>query len=143
MKRQSKIGLLAAATVAGFFLGAGVAANVGDGRNLPLFHSSEAQDGRTVFVQVCSACHASEPNRDKTGPSLFGVIGRQAGSVPGFDYSDAMRRTDVTWNDETLDRYFADPKSYVRGNRMPYSLLMGAESSERRKHVIAYLHTLQ
>jgi cytochrome c len=143
MKQQSKIGLLVAATVAGVLLAAGVTADIGDVRNLRLFHTSKAQEGRTVFVQVCGACHASDPNRHKIGPSLFGVVGRPAGSLAGFGYSDAMKGAALTWNDETLDRYLADPKSFVRGNRMPYSLLMGATNAERRDSVIAYLHTLE
>jgi len=100
-------------------------------------------EGRAVFVQVCGACHTNEANKHKIGPSLFGVVGRPAGSAPGFEYSDAMREAAVIWNDETLDRYLADPKNFIRGGRMPYSLLMGTGSNERRKDVIAYLRTLQ
>jgi cytochrome c2 len=54
-----------------------------------------------------------------------------------------MKEAGVTWSDETLDRYLADPKHFVPGNKMPYSLMMGAQSEEHRHDVIAYLHTLR
>jgi cytochrome c len=142
MRRQAVIGLFVAASVIGAFSGAGVTATVGGVQETHLY-PSDAQEGRTVFVQVCGTCHANEPDKHKVGPSLFGVVGRQAGSVPGFDYSDAMKAASLAWNDDTLDRYLADPKNFVRGNRMPYSLLMGVKNGDRRKGVIAYLHTLQ
>ena len=142
MTRRSTIGLLIAAGVAGVFSAAGVTATLG---NVPgmRFHPSKVEEGRIFFAQVCQACHTGEPDKNKNGPSLFGVVGRQAGSVPGFDYSDAMREVALTWNDETLDGYLADPKNFVPGNKMPYSLLWGATNEDRRKGVIAYLHTLQ
>jgi cytochrome c2 len=134
MKRQSVIVLLAAAAVS-----AGTAAWAGDVQQVR-FDPGSVQDGRAVFAQVCSNCHTNEPNKNKIGPSLFGVIGRHAGSAPGFDYSNAMKGAPVMWNDETLDRYLADPKSFVPGNKMPY---MGVKNDQRRQNVIAYLHTLQ
>jgi cytochrome c2 len=132
--------IIAAAASVGIAVAAGAgpaaAAAVQEGR----LDSGQVQQGRTLFNQVCSNCHTNEPNKHKIGPSLFGVIGRHAGSAPGFDYSDAMKGAPVTWNDETLDRYLTDPKSFVPGNKMPY---MGVKNDERRKDVISYLHTLQ
>jgi cytochrome c2 len=137
MKQQAMIVLLAAAAmVAGAPVWAGSSSDVQEVR----FDPGQVKEGRTVFNDVCSACHTDKPNKHKIGPSLFGVIGRHAGSAPGFDYSDAMKGAPVTWNDETLDRYLADPKAFVPGNKMPY---MGVKNDERRKDVIAYLHTLQ
>jgi cytochrome c2 len=136
MKRRSMIGLLVAASIVGAPAWAGVTTVAAT----PAGDPGKVQEGRTVFAQVCSACHANEPNKNKVGPSLFGVVGRHAGSAPGFAYSDAMKESLVTWNDETLDRYLADPKSFVPGNKMPY---VGVKNDERRQGVIVYLHTLQ
>jgi cytochrome c len=142
MKKQSRIGLLLAASAAVVLSAAGVAATVGNVRQAA-FTPTKAEDGRVVFAQVCQSCHTNEPGKHKAGPSLFGVIGRPAGAASGFDYSDAMKQASLTWTDESLDRYLADPKHFVPGNRMPYSLLMGVENDQRRHNVIAYLHTLQ
>jgi cytochrome c len=137
MKQQAIIVLVAAAAiVVGASAWADSSAEIQQVRADP----GQVKEGKTVFNDVCSACHTNKPNQHKIGPSLFGVIGRHAGSAPGFDYSDAMKSAPVTWNDETLDRYLADPKSFVPGNKMPY---MGVKNEERRKDVIAYLRTLQ
>src|SRR5580658_5902307 len=98
------------------------------------------QRGEDLLQRRVQHLHTDKPNKNKIGPSLFGVIGRHAGSAPGFDYSEAMKVAPVTWTDETLDRYLADPKSVVPGNKMPYQ---GVKNDERRKEIIAYLHTLQ
>jgi cytochrome c len=106
-----------------------------DGQPLP----GQVNEGKTFFNDVCGACHTNKPQQNRIGPSLFGVIGRHAGSAPGFDYSTAMKSAAVTWNAETLDRYLADPKSVVPGNKMPYA---GVKNDERRRNLIAYLSTL-
>ena len=98
------------------------------------------EEGRAGFRNICATCHTSEPNKNRIGPSLYGVIGRRAGSAPGFDYSDAMRRAQVTWSEDTLDRYLSDPKSFVPGNKMPY---LGVKNAEQRKDIISYLSTLR
>jgi cytochrome c len=141
MKRGAILGLLAAVGAVIIVSGAGVAANVGNVREALL--AGKAHQGRVLFTQVCRSCHSSEPDHHKNGPTLFGVVGRAAGSVQDFDYSDAMRAANVTWTDESLDRYLADTKHFIPGNHMPYSFLMGTQNKERRDSVIAYLHTLQ
>jgi cytochrome c len=140
MKQKWKIGLLVAASVAAVF-GAGATATIGNVAEALL--PSKAEEGRVLFVQVCRSCHSNEPDRQKSGPSLFGVSGRTAGSAPGFDYSTAMREASVTWSDDALNRYLADTKHFIPGNAMPYSLLMGTQNQQRRRSVIAYLHTLK
>ena len=135
------MGLMVAASVVVVASGAGVAANVGNVRQV--FLPDRVEQGRVLYVQVCRSCHSSEPDRHKHGPSLFGVVGRPAGSAPDFDYSDAMKSANLTWTDESLDRYLADTKHFIPGNAMPYSFLMGTQNQERRQNIIAYLHTLQ
>lgn len=141
-KRHWMYGLMAAVSITVVLSASGVTATVGDIRSVT-FPPSTSEKGQVLFAQICQSCHATEPGKNKVGPSLFGVVGRSAGAANSFDYSGAMKEVGLTWNDETLDRYLADPKHFVPGNRMPYSLLMGAQNDERRKSVIAYLHTLE
>ena len=82
--------------------------------------------------QRCAACHAHAPGRDGcAGPALRGVVGRRAGSAPGFAYSDAMRaagRRGLVWDETTLDRFLTDPEGVVPGTDMPYQ---GGSAAER------------
>ena len=99
----------------------------------------EAEEGAKVFKRVCSVCHAIDAGKNKVGPSLFGVIGRKSGTVPGFTYSEAMKTADITWSDELIGKYIADPKKVVPGNKMPYA---GLKKEAERQEIIAYLNTL-
>ena len=81
----------------------------------------DVERGRTAF-EACQSCHTLDRNEPKlTGPTLDGVFGRKAASVPDFPYSDAMASLDWTWNQRTLDRFLADPASAVPGNAMQSS----------------------
>jgi len=101
---------------------------------------SRVQQGKTEFEQICGTCHTNEPNRNQIGPSLFGLIGRKSGTAPGFNYSDAMKSASVIWDEQSLDRYLADPKGVVPGNKMPYA---GVKKPEARTDIITYLSTLR
>ena len=88
----------------------------------------------------CSGCHSigeGEPSR--AGSNLFDVIGRRAGSLPGFDYTDALAESAIVWTTETLDAYLADPEGTVPGTEMQAGTVRDAE---QRKAIIAYLGTL-
>jgi cytochrome c len=89
--------------------------------------------GEAVYSR-CLACHSLEVNR--TGPKHCGVVGRRAGSVPGFDYSPAMKRSKLTWNERTLERFLADPLKTVPGTAMTYA---GVPDAKERADLIAYL----
>jgi cytochrome c oxidase assembly protein subunit 11 len=93
--------------------------------------------GRTLFATVCSACHAVDQN--KVGPMLDGVVGRQAGSVPGYPYSAALAQAGITWDADSLDKWLAGPQHFIPGAQMPFSL----PDAVRRRDVIAYLATLK
>jgi cytochrome c2 len=136
MKQRAMIALLAATALV---LAASAWAQSSAGVQEVRADQGQVKDGKSFFNDVCSTCHTDKPNKHKIGPSLFGIVGRHAGSAPGFDYSQAMKGASLTWNDETLDHYLADPKNFVPGNKMPY---VGVKNDERRKDVIAYLHTL-
>ncbi|MEX7642430.1 c-type cytochrome, partial [Stenotrophomonas maltophilia] len=84
----------------------------------------------------CAGCHTVQPGGiHRFGPNLHGVIGRRAGSLPDYGYSDGMRRADITWSAQTLDAFLQSPTHVVPGTRM-YNAF---PSAERRALVIAYL----
>lgn len=91
--------------------------------------------GRLVF-RKCQACHSLDAGKNMLGPSLAGVIGRKTGTEPGYNYSPAMKHTDLVWDPQTLDRYLADPAKVVPGNKMPFP---GLKTDHDRADVIAYL----
>ncbi|MBX3613983.1 MAG: cytochrome c family protein [Burkholderiaceae bacterium] len=82
----------------------------------------------------CLACHALQ--YDRTGPRHCGLFGRKAGGVPGFDYSEAMKRSGIVWNAATLDRFLANPLGTVPGTTMGYA---GIADARERADLIAYL----
>ena len=98
--------------------------------------AQDAEAGAKVF-NACKACHTLEAGKNRVGPSLHGLIGRPAGSVEGFSYSPAMKNSGVTWDDENLAKYLADPKGFIAGNKMAYA---GVKKEDDLKNLIAYLH---
>ena len=96
--------------------------------------------GLMVFNQ-CVVCHSERagdvPN---PGPDLRGVVGRPAGSVPGFRYSRALRNARRSWKETTLDAFIANPQAAVPGNTMPFP---GIVEETQRRDLIAYLKTLK
>lgn len=97
--------------------------------------AGDAARGETAFGK-CAACHSLEPDQNRMGPSLHGVLGREAGSGKGFRYSNAMKAADLVWSAETLDRYLAAPREFIPGNRMPFP---GLKDARERADLIAYL----
>lgn len=93
--------------------------------------------GHDLFLARCSACHDLHPTR-KPGPSLLGVYGRRAGTVPGYHYSTALRNAPIVWNKNTLDRWLSGPPAYIPGVNMQAQV----DSARDRQNVIAYLQSL-
>jgi cytochrome c len=101
----------------------------------------DAVRGERVF-QRCFSCHSVNPNETAQlqGPSLYGIVGRKAATVAGFDYSAAMKAraaTGLVWTPETLDRFIADPDAFVPGT--PMVLLPPLREAQDRADLIAYL----
>ncbi|HTT84656.1 MAG TPA: c-type cytochrome [Rhizomicrobium sp.] len=89
----------------------------------------------------CYICHANTKGAgNRMGPDLFGVVGRKAGTYPGFAYSDAMKHAGFVWTVPKLEAYLADPQKVVPGNNMP---LAGISDSQQRDDIAAYLATLK
>jgi cytochrome c len=98
---------------------------------------ASSEKGSEVFQGRCSMCHAikeGEPN--KSEPTLHGLFGRQAASVPGYEYSSDMKSSHIVWNAQTLDAYLADPHRGIPDAGMPY---LGLSSKTDRDDLIAYL----
>ena len=100
----------------------------------------DATAGKAVFEANCSLCHAPDKGVNKVGPSLWGVVGRKAGSLDGYNYSDAMKNANRTWNAQTLNVYLTNPQKTIPGVRM---LFAGLPSDSDRANVIAYLSSLK
>ena len=97
--------------------------------------------GATVFKQQCAACHSVTAKPvPGIGPSLFGVAGRRAGSVPGFAYSTAMKANPTTWNAATLRNFIENPAKAIKGNKMPYA---GMRNPTQLDDLVSYLVTLK
>lgn len=88
--------------------------------------------GKTVY-QVCMGCHSLDD--DDVGPRHRGVVGRTAGSVPGYAYSPALKNSRIVWDRESLDRWLTNPQALVPGARMFFAMPNGQD----RADVIAYL----
>ena len=89
--------------------------------------------GNAIFEKRCTGCHALEVDRE--GPRLAGVYGRRAGSVSGFTYSAGLKKSGVTWDEATLEKWLSDPDRMIPDNNMSFSVPKAAE----RQDVIAYL----
>src|SRR5882724_12064792 len=80
----------------------------------------DAARGQRNF-RVCAPCHSLETDRNMTGPSLAGLWGRKAGSLPSFErYSDALKASGIIWDDRSLDGWLTDPEGMVPDNEMPF-----------------------
>jgi cytochrome c len=86
------------------------------------------------IYERCAACHSLR--YDRTGPRHCGLFGRRAGTVKGYPYSDAMKRSGIVWNDGSLDRFLAAPLTAVPGTSMGYA---GVEDATERGNLIAFL----
>lgn len=98
--------------------------------------------GKTAFEETCGSCHTVEAGKNNTGPSLFGVAGRKAGTEATYAYSSAMKDAVVVWSRETLPKFLADPKGFIPGNRMG-RFFPGVDSADKREALVSYLESLK
>ncbi|HET6194465.1 MAG TPA: cytochrome c family protein [Acetobacteraceae bacterium] len=98
--------------------------------------AQDAAAGEKDFL-VCRACHQIGPNaKIAVGPVLNGVVGRKAGTYPGYEYSPANKDSGITWTPEELDKYLESPQTVVPHTKM---IFPGLKDATKRKNVIAYL----
>jgi cytochrome c len=96
--------------------------------------------GRAVFSAQCSICHSDAKSRPTVvGPPLYGVVGRPAGAIPGYPYSQAMKAAGFVWSPDHLKAYLPAPRDYLPGVKMTYA---GLKNPSQLENLIAYLQTL-
>jgi len=105
-------------------------------------HAASGQDieaGKAAFKK-CVLCHTTEAGKNKVGPSLFGIVGRNSASLDAYNYSEGMKKFDHIWDQQTLRTYLADPRAAVPGTKM---IFPGIKDDKERDDVITYLETAE
>ena len=98
---------------------------------------TEPASEQQAFNNACRTCHVVREGDNRLGPNLHKVVGRKAGSLPGYNYSSAMKEADFVWDETKLDRFIANPDEVVPANKMkPYG---GLASKDDRAKIIAFL----
>ena len=108
----------------------------------PAMAQARAAQGKVAFEATCSGCHSAVVGENGTGPSLYGVVGRKAGSLEGYSFSPAMSASTVQWSRGTLEMHLADTKNFIPGNRMG-KFFPGVDDSATRCDFISYLEGLK
>jgi len=100
-------------------------------------NAQDAAAGEKTFA-ICKACHqVGDTAKNSVGPVLNGLFGRKAGSVEGYSYSEANKKSGLTWDEATFSDYIKDPKAKVPGTKMIYA---GLKDEQKIKDLIAFLH---
>lgn len=99
--------------------------------------TTDVKAGERVFA-LCRSCHVLDEGVNRVGPSLYSIVGRQSGSVEGFNYSDANKNSGVTWTTDVLFEYLEDPKGFMPGTKMAFP---GIKNPQDRANLIAYLES--
>ncbi len=100
--------------------------------------TGNADAGKQVFA-VCTTCHVVEEGMNRVGPSLYNIVGREAGSVEGFNYTDANKNSGLVWTPEQLFTYLEDPQAAIPGTRMAFP---GVKDPQDRADLIAYVESV-
>lgn len=97
--------------------------------------TTDAAAGERVFA-LCRSCHVLEEGVNRVGPSLHNIVGRTAGSVEGYNYSEANKNSGITWTEEQLYTYLKDPQATIPGTKMAFP---GIKDDQDRANLVAYL----
>jgi len=116
---------------------AGVAADKVSAETVSAYEAltGDPDAGRRVFTK-CMSCHVVAEGQNRVGPSLYNIIGREAGSIEGFRYSDANANSGITWTEPVMFAYLEKPQEFIRGTTMAFP---GLPSAQERADVIAYI----
>ena len=98
---------------------------------------TDGDGGQMAFNNACRTCHSVKEGDNRLGPSLYGIVGKKAGTASGFESTPSMRNSGIVWDVAKLDAFIADPDAVVPGNGMkPFG---GIGSAEERKKITSYL----
>ena len=105
---------------------------------------ADTSKGKKLFKKKCSACHSVDAGKHKSGPSLHGIVGKQAGMVDGFKKYKAMKGASVVWTAETLDAWITNPKKFLKANAdavngKSTAMNVKIKKEKDRKAIIEYL----
>ena len=107
---------------------------------LPVYTQGNADKGKAQYADQCEKCHKLQAGNNEKGPQLSRIYGAKAALLTDYEYTDAMKNSNMTWTAENLDKYIANPKQTVVGTRMRSKPLADAQT---RQDIIAYLSTLR
>jgi cytochrome c len=103
------------------------------------YQTADLDNGQARFA-ICKTCHTVvQGGGVMTGPNLYGVFGRKAGTSPGFAYSDGLKALGITWDADKISRWISNPRAMVAGTKMTY---IGMENPKDRTDLVAYLKTV-
>jgi cytochrome c len=103
------------------------------------YQGADLDNGQAKFA-ICKTCHnVTQGGGSMTGPDLYAVFGRKAGTSPGFAYSDGLKALGITWDAQTIDKWIANPHAMVPGTKMTY---IGMANAKDRTDLVAYLKTV-
>jgi cytochrome c len=108
--------------------------------SLPALAAGDAAAGKTAFDATCALCHSVKKGETKIGPSLAGVYGEKAAAVPGYEFSESLKKLNVTWDDATLDKWLTNPRDMAPSTKM---IFPGVPDEKQRQDIIAYVKTLK
>lgn len=104
-------------------------------------HAGDANAGRQVYLSRCQSCHTVDKGgSNRLGPALFGIMGKKAGTLPGYAYSRPLKTSNIVWTDDMLRRWMRQPNQTLPGTRMAFA---GLSNPKQVEDLIAYMHTLK
>lgn len=107
---------------------------------LPAYTQGDSTRGKTYYEQECEQCHQRKIGHNRKAPHLLNIYGANAGLLTDYQYTDALKNSQIIWTAEMLDSYIANPKTTIQGTKM---LSEPITDVQQRKDIIAYLSTLQ
>ncbi len=104
---------------------------------MPSAAEAQDDDGQVAFNNHCRTCHSTDEGDNRLGPSLHGILGREAGSLEGYEFSSALEGSDIVWDAKSLGSFIEDPGSVVSGNEMrPFG---GISDEAVRASIVTFL----